>query len=153
MTHNTAQPIPNTAPYCGDCGKDADNLTPYDEPGHYTVKLCDGCLRQRESEAAARSMPDTEGEWRISTYDESVILATSDARVVARCGSTAIAAQIVADHNSRALLVEALEILRSTLTPVLRDHAVRGNVDRTEGYVLVAVNQIDAALKAAGVEE
>jgi hypothetical protein len=120
---------------------------------------------------------DTEGEWRVLQYKGLVEVLTPNQGhfEVAASGNSAeqnsaLAAQIVTDRNaaiheggpraylyselqhvlkSQALLVEALEILRSTLTPVLRDHAVRRSVDRAEGYVLVAVNQIDAALKAA----
>jgi len=71
--------------------------------------------------------------------------------VVGECASrpehAAELARIIQSRvNSHTQLVAALEQMRSTLTPILRDHEVRGNWDRTEGYVLVAVNQIDAAL-------
>jgi hypothetical protein len=98
---------------------------------------------------------DTEGEWRVepeSIHGWRVIDSATGRRIVGEVYFEEDARQIVADHKaaeSQALLVEALEVLRSTLTPILRDHTVRGNVDRTEGYVLVAVNQINAALKAA----
>lgn len=61
----------------------------------------------------------------------------------------AVAAFACKAMNAHNEMVAALEELRSTLTPVLRDHEVRGNADRTEGYVLVAVNRIDAALAMA----
>ena len=102
--------------------------------------------------------PDTEGEWiychSINEFGNWHVRESGNGDCVAHATTERDAAQIVADHKSaksQALLVEALEIFRSTLTPILRDHAVRGNADRTEGYVLVAVNQIDAALKAAGI--
>jgi hypothetical protein len=114
------------------------------------------------------------GGWSVHEGEDYVVVLGGEydttENPIAQCFDVQIAAQIVTDHKaaiheggpraylyselqhalkSQALLVEALEVLRSTLTPILRDHAVRGNVDRTEGYVLVVVNQIDAALKAA----
>lgn len=71
-----------------------------------------------------------------------------DGQQIATADDEESARTIVRALNSYAALIEALEVLRSTLRPVLRDHEVRGNVDRTEGHVLVALNQIDAALAA-----
>jgi hypothetical protein len=91
-------------------------------------------------------IPDTEGEWRVSTYDESVILATGDARVIARCGSPAIAAQIVSDHKaarSQALLVEAAGAALSLLR----------NIGTGKWANTPAGDKLRAALKAAGVEK
>jgi hypothetical protein len=91
-------------------------------------------------------IPDTEGEWRISTYDESVVLASGDARVVARCGSTAIAARMLREHEaakSQALLVEAAGAALSLLR----------NIGTGKWANTPAGDKLRAALKAAGVEE
>ena len=59
------------------------------------------------------------------------------------------AALIVRAVNNHDALVQELEALRSTLLPVLRDHEVRDNKDRTASFVQYALDRIDAALAAA----
>lgn len=90
--------------------------------------------------------PDTEGEWRYIETRNGAEVDTRPIRLRAHWDGLLepevvreLMRQVVADHNSRALLVEALlaakkEIGRKPQTPSL-------------------MPKIDAALKAAGVEE
>lgn len=52
-------------------------------------------------------------------------------------------------REQKQALIQALEAIRSTLLPVLRDHEVRDNKERTASFVQYALDQIDAAFAAA----
>jgi hypothetical protein len=124
----------------------------------------------------AQPIPDTEGEWRVSTYDESVILATCDARVIARCGSPAIAAQVLSDHEAAATHEDEIDnelrrwqdAIRDKLIDLgAPDHLIDGagcdsgdpldftlaEVGQGVGYFLDQLELLRVALKAAGVEK
>lgn len=115
------------------------NLSPTGDAFRLSTPMVNEIIR-RDVEGSVTGIDVVPADKNRSHFAKIIVFGDKDAE---------LAAQIVSDHALAALvpeLVEALEALRSTLRPVLRDHEVRGNVDRTEGYVLVAVNQIDAAL-------
>jgi hypothetical protein len=100
---------------------------------------------------------DTEEEWRVGRGGglEIYRVYDSEGRLIAKTRYSHDAAQIVSDHNaakSQALLVEALRFQRIALVDLITDFGVDGH-PRLHASLANMRDDIDAALKAAGVEE
>lgn len=97
---------------------------------------------------------DTEGEWRLGASDDRCVF-NATGNLIASTNSKRIAAQIVADHNAKALLVEALRSAADRLSASTQWKTADGQAVPLPVLIEMrhAENTLRAALKAAGAHQ